>query len=107
MPRYFLNLIERDDLIRDLEGTEFVDLDAARDEAVASIRAIVADHITSGEKLLLRTIEICDDKGNHLATVKAASALRDILSISEDALDADLSDDLDSNAARCGDILRR
>jgi hypothetical protein len=98
MPRYFLHLIERDDLIRDIEGAEFVDLDAARDEAVESIRAIVADHIASGEKLLLRTIEICDDKGNHLATVKAASALRDILPISEDAFEADLSN--------YGDILR-
>lgn len=106
MPRYFLHLRERDELVRDLEGAEFVDLDVARDEACQAIRDIVAEHIATGEKLMLRTVEICDDQGKHVATVKVAAALQDTLPVSDDMFEVNLSNYIDSDAARCSDIIR-
>lgn len=107
MPKYFLHLRERENLLRDLEGAEFEDLNAARDEARQAIRDIVAEHIAAGQELRLRTIEICDDKGNHVATVSLAAAISAIIPVSEDMFEVDLANYYDSDAARCSDIARR
>ncbi|HEV7436522.1 MAG TPA: hypothetical protein VGO22_16895 [Pseudorhizobium sp.] len=106
MPKYFLHLRERDALIRDLEGAELKDLDAARNEAVHAIRDIVAEHIATGEKLMLQTVEICDEEGKHIATVKVAAALQDTMPVSDDMFEVNLSNYVDSDAARCSDIVR-
>ena len=46
MPRYFFHVREGSDLDRDGEGQEFADVEAARREAINSVREIL------GEKLL-------------------------------------------------------
>ncbi|WP_051679961.1 DUF6894 family protein [Pseudorhizobium marinum] len=107
MPKYFLHLRERDDLIRDLEGANFVDLNAARDESRQAIRDIVAEHIAAGEELTLQTIEICDEQGNHVATVSVASSISPTILVSQDTFESDLSKYFDTGAARCSDIVRR
>jgi hypothetical protein len=106
MPMYFLHLRERDHLVRDLQGANFKDLQAARDEAERAIRDIVSEHIAAGEELLLRTIEICDDEGNHVATVNVAATIRVTIPVSEDLFEVDLANYIDSDAARCADIVR-
>lgn len=106
MPKYFFHLRELDQLVRDPEGGVFEDLESARDEARRAIRDIVAEHIAARINLRLRTIEICDDRGNHIATVTVPSALRNIIPVSEDMFDVDLANYLDSDAARCSDIGR-
>lgn len=75
MPTYFLHLRERGRLVRDLEGVALEDLNAAQEEARQAIRDIVAEHIACGEELLLQTVEICDEHGNHVATVSVAASI--------------------------------
>lgn len=105
MPKYFLHLRERDELVRDVEGAKFDDLNAARDEARNAIRDIVAEHIASGQELRLQTVEICDDKGGHVATVRLAEAISAIFPV--ETFEADFSNYLDSDAARCSDVVSR
>ena len=107
MPLYVLHLRERDHLVQDVEGTPFADLQSARTEARQAIRDIVAEHLESGEEVRLRTVEICDDQGNHVATVSLAAAISAVIPVSEDTFETDLSNYLDSDAARCSDIVNR
>jgi hypothetical protein len=49
MPRFHLHICNQDGLVRDEEGLDLADLNAAREEARQAIREIVAGHINSGE----------------------------------------------------------
>jgi hypothetical protein len=61
MSRYYLN-IRWDGQNEDLEGEEFLTLAAAREEAILSIREIVADDVRNGKGLFLtRRLAILDE----------------------------------------------
>jgi hypothetical protein len=49
MPRFHLHIRNQDGLVRDEEGLDLPNLNAAREEARQAIREIVAGHIISGE----------------------------------------------------------
>ena len=66
MPRYFLHIRDGDELIPDEEGTELPDLDAAKAEAIAGARDILAEKLRSGERLDGEVIEIADEAGNRI-----------------------------------------
>jgi hypothetical protein len=48
MPRYFLDFTDTGELLRDDEGMELVDLEAARMEALASLGEIAKDQLRDG-----------------------------------------------------------
>jgi hypothetical protein len=60
MPRYFFHVREGGDLNRDDEGQDFADAEAARREAVNSVREILSEKILHGGVLNHRSIEIAD-----------------------------------------------
>lgn len=72
MPRYFLNLRDRDGLHPDLDGDEFGSLDHLRDEVMISVKQIVANALVSGSTLhdaLDRAFEITGESGETVMTV--------------------------------------
>lgn len=74
MPRYFFHVRDEDRLIEDQDGSELPDLEAARTEAAAAAREILAEQIRTGKEMSGRSFEITDDTGKVLATV----TLRDV-----------------------------
>jgi hypothetical protein len=63
MPIFHLHLRYDDQLIKDLEGSAFANIAAARAEARSAIRDIIIEDIESNHRVSLRSIEICDENG--------------------------------------------
>ena len=72
MPRYFFNIVHSDlSRVPDDEGCEFESYKAAKQEAVDSVRDLVCDAFKRGENTIGTGIEITDDSGKILDTIKA------------------------------------
>lgn len=70
MPRYYFHYRTDDELIRDTDGSELPDLDAAEHNAAALAKAIVDQMAsTGGDTRLPRSIEITDAGGEELLYV--------------------------------------
>jgi hypothetical protein len=69
MPRFFFNISTRTTIIRDEEGTELADLDAARCEAINDARGMMSTAIREGKDISHRHIDICDAVGTVLLEV--------------------------------------
>ena len=76
MPNFFLNVRDGDHLTRDVEGTEFADLAAARAEALTAARDVLGDEIKNDQVQDNRQYEITDEAGQVLATVPLMDALK-------------------------------
>jgi hypothetical protein len=76
MPLFFLNVRDGASLVRDPEGSEFADLEAARAEALASARDLVGDNLKNDQVQDNRQYEITDEAGQVLATVPLMDALK-------------------------------
>ncbi len=76
MPRYYRHIRQDERLIKDLEGIELPDLDAARGEAVNGVRDCLAEAIRKGQDDWLGdAIVIVDDTGRELMTIPFIEAL--------------------------------
>ena len=75
MPRYYFNIYEQGRLIPDQEGTEFPTVKAAREEAEASARELLADALRAHKEVDGKRIEIVDADGAVVETV----LVRDVL----------------------------
>ena len=78
MPRYFLNLRDRNGLHRDSDGDEFDSVDELRNDAVIGIKQIVADALGSGATLseaLDRSFEVVDEAGMTVLTISFAEGV--------------------------------
>ncbi|BDA84609.1 hypothetical protein Sa4125_21510 [Aureimonas sp. SA4125] len=65
-------------LVVDYDGTECADLDAAVEEARASARDLIGEHIKSNDpSVLLNSFEITDEPGVILTTKKFTEGLRE------------------------------
>ncbi len=76
MARYYLHIRESGTLIEDFDGIDLPDLAAARAEALAAAREILAERLLGGDVLNGQTFEIMDDRGTLLASVPFKEALR-------------------------------
>jgi hypothetical protein len=76
MPRYFFNIRSADGVLRDPDGTELPDLDAARVEAEHSARDLLANILRQGGELNGQVFEIADDRGKVLERLPFRSVLR-------------------------------
>ncbi len=74
MPRFHFHVRDGDSLLEDLEGAEFPDLDAARADAVAASRDVLAERIKAGLPLGGLQFEIRDEAGRLVATVPIRDA---------------------------------
>jgi hypothetical protein len=75
MPRYYFHIREGQDLVRDEEGTEASDLEAAKSEARDSARDLAIDGIRNKRPLEGRLVEVADGEGKTLAVI----AIRDVV----------------------------
>ena len=67
MSLYFFHIKEGDEVLHDEEGVDHPDLEAARAEAIESIRQIVGDAVMFGSPLRLdREMHVADDAGDTL-----------------------------------------
>jgi hypothetical protein len=77
MPRYFLNIeYENSDNLRDLEGAEFQDIDAALVEADKALRELVSAVISSDRMEAPTSIIILDEAGLRVGQVTTGDLIR-------------------------------
>ncbi|WP_380070842.1 DUF6894 family protein [Dankookia sp. GCM10030260] len=79
MPRFFFHSRTDTALAEDPEGAEFPTLEAARTEAIASLRQLTADALRQNLPARNHHIDICDAAGRLLATVSAQDAIGPLL----------------------------
>jgi hypothetical protein len=70
MPRYYFHIRDGDTVIRDDEGTELPDFEAAQFEARMCARELIVECLRSGQEINGRKIEIADEGG---AILKSAN----------------------------------
>ena len=70
MPLYYLNICDADEVIKDLEGYHLAGLDAALKEAEEGAREIAANAIRSGRTVSKMSIDVVDEQGVKLASVR-------------------------------------
>lgn len=75
MPLFYFHLWSKDDYIADPKGSEHVDLDAARREAIVGARCILSGDIKAGLLDLDQRFELHDEHGRHLMTIPFAHAV--------------------------------
>ena len=63
MPTYFFHLGTPDGLIPDERGMELANLDAVREEALASARAIISEFLRNGGIVHGYAFTVADDRG--------------------------------------------
>lgn len=76
MPHYYLHIRDGDEQIEDPEGSDLPNLDAARAEALAGARTILAEKVKAGELINGQRFEITDEAGTVLAVLPLKSALK-------------------------------
>ena len=76
MPRFFLHIRDAGEFIEDPDGSELPDLAAARVEATAGAREIVASRVRAGEAIFGPHFDICDGAGLSLSTVSYRDVVR-------------------------------
>ena len=80
MPRFFFDVLHGRRVCEDPEGQDFIDLDAARTEAVASAQYLVAHGILRNEDVSDRSFLIRDEDEQTVATVPFRDSLPGTLS---------------------------
>lgn len=75
MPRFFLHIDDGTQRIEDEEGSDLLDLAAAREEALGAARQLWAAAILAGQDIAARRFDITDGDGNVLDTVDMNEAL--------------------------------
>jgi hypothetical protein len=68
VPRFFFQIFD-DAVIRDDEGIELADAEAARRAALAGARAMMCDQLVKGRLSLNHRIEVEDEKGMAVLTL--------------------------------------
>ncbi len=76
MPRFYFHIRDGDTLIEDHDGSDLPDLEAARSEALAGARSILAEKVKAGEVINGRRFEIVDENGELRAVLPIKAAIR-------------------------------
>jgi uncharacterized protein DUF6894 len=75
MSRFYFHIRLGDQVVIDREGSDLPNRGAAREEALASARQILADAIRSGNEAAPEAFVIADSEGRELETVPFAMVL--------------------------------
>ena len=70
MPQFYFHIIDGDTLIPDAEGQELPDLEAAQLEARSSARDLAIQELKVGSGIGDRKIEIADENGKPLESIR-------------------------------------
>jgi hypothetical protein len=77
MPRYFFHIKDEVETIRDMEGAEFHNLDAVREEATESAREMMSVDVRQGHRPDGRTFVVTDEQGDVVLNFPFELAIRD------------------------------
>jgi hypothetical protein len=77
--KFYFHLDHRSEQVTDREGTDLVDLEAAKEEARAAIRDLAAVSLNAGRKFTLWSIRICSDSGEMLHEVPVSEVLVQVI----------------------------
>jgi hypothetical protein len=77
MPRYFFHVKYKAKTIRDVEGMDLDDLDAAREEAMESVRQVRCDRLLFGELIEDESFVVADEQGQTVLTFPFKDAVDD------------------------------
>ena len=69
VPRFYLDILDDNQVLQDLEGIDFANLEAAISEATAGARDLVAHGIMQNEDVSGQVFRIRDGNGEVVATV--------------------------------------
>jgi len=69
MTRYFLHLLDGDDVICDPEGSDLPSIAAAREQALLSARELLAEAIKRGNQRIPRFVVVVSEGGNEVAVI--------------------------------------
>jgi hypothetical protein len=69
MGRFYFHILEGDDLVRDDEGSDLLDLSEARREALAAIREMVAEAVKFGKDDRAEALIIADSQDRVIEVV--------------------------------------
>lgn len=69
MARYFLHLVDGDDVICDPEGSDLPSIAAAREQALLAAREILAEAIKLGAQRAPRFVVAVSEGGNEVAVI--------------------------------------
>jgi hypothetical protein len=75
MPQFYFHIRNADDMALDEEGNNVADLNAARRQALASARELLANAIKEGKDPVPDSIVIADADGQELTSVPLRHAL--------------------------------
>lgn len=81
MERFFFNLVYPADVVADPEGSDCASLEAAKIEARAILREIIAERLSADPIFEPSGIHICTRTGKQLALVSAAEAVGEIVGL--------------------------
>lgn len=76
MTRFFFHVRDDKTYIKDAEGQELPDLDAARDEATVAARQLLSEALLQGNALIDRQFEIADAQGIVCAVIPFRDVVR-------------------------------
>lgn len=79
MTRYFLHLVDGEDVICDPEGTVLRSIDDAREQALLSAREILAEAIKCGKQRIPRFVVAVSEHGNEVAVIDVKAIVPSIL----------------------------
>ncbi len=77
MAHYFLQIRHGARFTEDPEGADFLNLEAARTEALGVARDLLSSAVLQGHLPLKHSVEIADDTGRVLLTVPFREAVRE------------------------------
>ena len=76
MTRFYFNLHETGEIVRDIEGREFPDLSAAKRAAIKDARSIMGYDISRGSLCMSHHIDIQNEHCERVARVTFKDALK-------------------------------
>jgi hypothetical protein len=77
MARFYFHIRRGDEFVRDTEGVDFPDVEAARREGLLAAREMLAEMLLNNEIVDGQQFEIADEGGDTVATIPFRSAIRD------------------------------
>jgi hypothetical protein len=75
MPKYYVHQIHKGECIPDLEGADFPDVAALREEVIIAARQIMANRLMKGEVLDHSRFEVSDEMGKLVLTLPFGDAI--------------------------------
>ncbi|QUS38811.1 hypothetical protein RPMA_08165 [Tardiphaga alba] len=75
MTRYFIHLVDGEDVICDPEGSDLPGMAIAREQAVLSAREILAEAIKAGKHHIPRFVVVVSEGGNEVAVIDIRTML--------------------------------